>query len=992
MQFSILGPVRVQGNGRTSALGRSQRRGLLGFLLLNAERVVTLDAVIDALWGGAPPPSARSQVYSAIYAIRSELGNLGIEGVTSVRGGYMLKAGLEDLDLARFEACERQARSQQDPENVVRLLRRGLGLWNGPALSDASGAYVESVRTHLEEKRLAGVETLIDAELALGRHALVVSEFQGLVSSHPLRERLHTQLMVALYRSGRQVDALDLARDMRHRLVEEHGLDPGHTVVALEQAILRGEPSLNLSAPRYVAATGRAPLRDAPAQLPGNFADFTGRDEELAAAVRTLTGEPKAAPPICVVAGPPGVGKTALAVHIGHRLVESYPDCQLFVDLCGVDSRSANPADVLAGFLRALGVDPGAIPESSDERSALYRTLLADRRSLVVLDNAMDENQVRPLLPGAATCAVLVTSRRRLTGLGAQALLVLRPFDGEESVTLLSRIVGAERVAAEDTGTHEVARLCGGMPLALRIAGARLVARPHRGIGELAERLADEHRRLDELSYSGLAVRASLDLSYHGLSGPERRLLRRLAVLDVTQAASWLAVAVSGEKRADAEEMLESLADIHLVQVSGVDRTGQVRYGMHDLVRAYCRERMAEEETAADTVSAVVSAARHLLRLAGEARVASRGRDYAVRLAEEPEAEVDQESVGHATRHAVTWLEVERETLSGIVGQASALGLFGECWRVALMASWLYDVQSYRGEYQAMLSIARAAALQAGDRRAEAFVMVLCSEVSAFRLGSLDEAEPMLRQAEKIFLELGDDYGAADTGRVLGRLERIRGEHANALRRYRWMRDVFHAVGDHVSESLALRFIGQIHLAERRPGEALPYMEEALLLAAKGPGDWHRLMVLVWLAETYRKLGRPDEARTGFLAVAQTVEQVNDLSGAAYARLGLAQVAIDVGDRQEARSQLALAAGHAVDCGIMYATCDVGVAVARARLRLGDFAETAEMIERVLPLIAQMPSFPAPAEAMELLATARERLGDADGAAEVRAEIARSCR
>ncbi|WP_162642025.1 BTAD domain-containing putative transcriptional regulator [Streptosporangium sp. 'caverna'] len=988
MRFTILGPVRVRHNNDVRTLGRSQRRGLLGFLLLNAGRVVPSEAMIDALWDGAPPSSARAQIYSGIHAIRSELRTLGLETVTSVRGGYALQAGTEDLDLALFEACERQARSQQDPEHVVRLLRQGLGLWNGPALSDASGAYVESVRAHLEEKRLACVEGLIDAELALGRHGTVISEFQGLVGSHPLRERLRAQLMLALYRSGRRIDALDLARNLRRTLVEQHGLDPGHAVVELEQAILRADPSLDLSAPQVTVGARRASPGEAPAQLPADTADFTGRDQELAVALRTLTGVPEAVPRICAVTGPPGVGKTVFAVHVAHRVREHYPDCQLFVDLRGADTHPADPGEVLAGFLRALGVDPGTIPESCDERSALYRTLLANRRALVVLDNAMDETQVRPLLPGAATCAVLVTGRRRLTGLGAQPPIGLRPFDDEESVTLLSRIAGAGLVAADDAGSREVARLCGGLPLALRIAGARLAARPHHGIGELAKRLTDEHRRLDELTYSGLAVRASLDLSYQGLSEPERRLLRRLAFLDVPEATPWLAVAVGGEDRADAEEMLESLTDIHLMQVIGVDRTGQVRYGLHDLVRAYCRERMADEESAADAVSTVASAARHLLRLATEARAANWGRDYHARLAGELTVEVDETSLARAAGHAVTWLGVERATLAGVIRQTSELGLFNECWRIAMVGSWLYDVQSYTGEYRAMLSIARQATRKSGDRRAEALVMAASGELRVF-LGAVDEGEPMLREAEQIFAELGDEHGLADVGQKFGTLERLRGEHAAALRRYQRLHEFFQTVGDHDGVALALRCIGQIHLAERRPGEALPYLEEALAVAAEGQNEWRRLTVLLWLGEVYRKLGRPDEARAAFLPVAQMVEHVGDASGGTLARLGLAEVAIDAGDHGEARAQLVLASEHAARCGILPMICKVRVAVARARLRAGDLAEAAETIEHVLPLIVGMTALPLRTEVMELLAEVREQLGDPVGAARIHAEIQR---
>ncbi|MEU9835871.1 BTAD domain-containing putative transcriptional regulator [Streptosporangium sp. NPDC048047] len=988
MKFTVLGPVRAGNGERVSTLGRSQRRGLLGFLLLNADLVVTLEAMVEALWGGAPPSSARAQIYSGIHAIRGELRGLGVEEVTSVRGGYLLRAGTEDLDLAVFENCERRARTERDPAQVARLLRRALGVWSGPALSDASGAYVEPARVHLEEKRLACVEKLIDAELALGRHDVVISEFRELAHSHPLRERLCTRLMLALYRSGRRIEALDLARDLRGRLVEEHGLDPGHAMVELEEAILRGDPSLDLPAPAVTAGSGGAPPVGVPAQLPADTVDFTGRDEEIAAAVRGMTGPQETAPGICVITGPPGVGKTTLAVHVAHRVREHYPDGQLFVDLRGADTYPVEPEEVLAGFLRALGVETGAIPDSRDERAALYRTLLAERRVLVVLDNATDENHVQPLVPGTGTCAVLVTGRRRLTGLGARTLLDLRPFGGDEAVALLGRLAGAERVAAESAQTRELARLCEGLPLALRIAGARLAARPHRGIGEMVERLADERRRLDELSYSGLAVRSGLDLSYRGLSVPQRRLLRRLAFLDVHQATVWLAAAAGGESPADAEETLESLTDVHLLRVEGVDRTGQIRYGMHDLVRVYCRERMAEEEDDTGAAAVVASAARYLLRLTTEARAADRGRDYWTRCGEELAVEVDARSLDLAAVHGVTWLDAERSTLSGLIRQTSAYRLFDECWRIALMASWLYDAQTYTGEYEALLSISLEAAREAGDRRAEAVVTTAVGDMRVM-LGALVEGEALLREAEAIFRELGDRHGTADAGRNLGYLHRVRGEHAAALQRYQELSEVFRVEEDHAGEALALRCIGQIHLTRGRLDEALPYLEEACAVAARGRGDWPRMTTLYWLGEAYRQLGRLEEARTAYLSVVRAVEPAGDIAGASWARLGLAEVATELGDHGEARVQFDLATEQAARCGITPMICRVGVASARAWLGTGHTAEAAETLERVLPLFLQ----PAPpslrAEAMELLAEIHDRRGEPEASARARADARR---
>ncbi|MDA0645145.1 AfsR/SARP family transcriptional regulator [Nonomuraea ferruginea] len=967
MTFSVLGPVRVRGGGAVSALGRSQRRGLLGFLLINANKVVTMETVIDALWGGAPPPSARAQIYSGIHAIRRELRALGLDEVASSRGGYTLRADAATLDLALFEGYVRQAGAGQPPEQVVRSLRRGLALWNGPALSDASGAYVEAVRVHLEETRLGCVETLIDAELALGRHDHAIGELRRLVAEHPLRERLHAQLMLALYRGGRRIEALDLSRDLRRRLVEEHGLDPGQAVTELEQAILRADPGLAPPPNGSVTATPGG----APAQLPADTTDFTGRDRELVQALSALAGPRGSAPPICAITGPPGVGKTVFAVHAAHRVRESHPDGQLFVDLRGADSRPAEPDEVLAAFLRALGVDGRRIPEAREERSALYRTMLAGRRVLVVLDNVTDESQVKPLLPGAGTCSVLVTSRRRLAGLGAPTTVELLPFDGEESVELLGLIAGSARVAAEDTEAREVARLCGGLPLALRIAGSRLAARPHRRIAELARRLADEQRRLDELSYSGLGVRAGLDLAYQALGEAERRLLRRLAFLDVPEAGPWLAVAVGGERPADTEETLERLTDIHLLRVAGVDGTGQIRYGMHDLVRTYCRERMAEEETADMAVSVVSSAARHLLRLAAEARSADRGHDYYARLAGELAVAVDERTVRHAAEHAVNWLEAEAATVHGVLRQTEAHGLFDEGWRIALMGGWLYDIRCWAGEYRKILTIAYRMAEKSGDRRAQAIVPALSAELGVLA-GALDEAARTLASSERIFAEIGDEHGLAEVWRMLVTLERTRGEHTVALRRCERIRETFRVMEDHSGEAHTLRCVGQIHLVEGRVPEALRYLEEALRVAGRSRGGWKRLNTLYWLGEVYLRVGRAGEARDAFLKVAEAADRVGDFTGGAFARLGLAHVAIEAGERRQARTLLAAALDHAERSELALVLCKIGLAVGEALARLGELARAGETIERVLPGIDGLASPPMRAEAMALLARVRE--------------------
>ncbi|MEV4841591.1 NB-ARC domain-containing protein [Nonomuraea sp. NPDC049486] len=793
--------------------------------------------------------------------------------------------------------------------------------------------------------------------------------FAVLLRRHRIRLQLtQEELAERAGVSSRSIGEMERGRSPRTRTVEL-------LAVALELA--GDERDEFLGAGRALSWAGRAAARGrdpgmpgqgwaAPAQLPADTTDFTGREEEIAAAVGALSEKAGTAPRIAVVAGAPGIGKTVFAVHVAHRVLSRFSGCQLFANLRGADPTPAGPAEVLAGFLRALGVDSGAIPEDLDERAALYRSLLTRREALVVLDNAANEDQVRPLLPGSADCAALVTSRRRLTGLGAQAVIGLRVFSEEESVELLGRVAGTGRVSDDAESAREVARLCGGLPLALRIAGARLAARPHRGLHELARGLADEHRRLDLLSYSDLTVRASFDLGHQALSEQERRLLRRLAALDVPDFPLWLAAAVGETDHAEAEELMERLAESNWVQPLNRDRVGQMRYGMHDLVRAYGRERMAESEPGTDGVRA---AARYVIGLANAAREADRGQEYQLRLAREVAADVDPEILAFPARHGVGWLEAESATMNGLVTQTFALGLFDECWAVALAGCWLGAVQNALGEYTDLLGTARQAARRSGDRRVEALVVTLLGE-SSMICGDHREADAQYAWAERVFLELDEEHGLVELWKARAVMDRARGDFDSAMRRSLWSREAARRVGDDHAESIALRGIAQIHLAERRFDEALPYLMESLAVASRSAKPWQRLPVLLWLGEAYRLMGRLDDARTAFLTVVDSVANVRDDGGEAYARLGLGQAATDAGDYEEADAQLGLAAELAAAFRIQNVLLRTRLAIAEVRMRTGQPAEAVRIVEEALPEIDDMGAAPLRAQAEDLLSRA----------------------
>jgi len=492
---------------------------LLAYLLVRPGELVTVDELAEVIWGDALPANPRTAVQTYVSRLRQRL---PLEEVLQSRpGGYVLAAARGDIDVGSFEILLEQASQAAragDRQADAGLLRQALALWRGVPLADVPSEMLQrNVVPQLVEQRLRALQRRIEADLALGRHAEVVAELRALTDQYPLREKYWALLMLALYRCGREADALQAYQRARRVLVDELGIDPGPDLRGLHQAVLTNDPAL--AVPPAAAAGGGGGVR--PSQLPLDVAHFVGR-ADLVEEIKRLLGDDQQVP-VVAVSGPPGVGKTALAVHAAHRLAERFPDGQLSVDLQGSTAglRPLPPLEVLGRFLRALGVAPGAIPGDLAEAGAFFRSRVAGRRLLVVLDNAADATQVLPLLPASPGCGVVVTSRRMLTALERASHLRLAVLDTGEALALLGRLAGPQRVAAEPEAAAEVARWCGHLPLALRIAGARLAARPAWPVAVLAERLGDAQRRLDELELAEVGVRASFAVSFAQLQASQ---------------------------------------------------------------------------------------------------------------------------------------------------------------------------------------------------------------------------------------------------------------------------------------------------------------------------------------------------------------------------------------------------------------------------------------------------------------------------------------
>jgi DNA-binding SARP family transcriptional activator len=582
LRFSVLGPVRAWRGEESLSTGSPQQRALLAALLLREGRTATAAELIDALWGEEPP----SQALAAVRTYASRLRKVLDPGVlVSESGGYAVRRlpeGALDLAVAQDLATEAEkARNAGDLCHARDVLGRALAQWDGEALAGVPGPYAEAQRVRLEEWRLQLLESRLDMDLEQGCHAEAVSELTALTAAHPLRERLRELLMLALYRSGRQAEALAVYADTRRLLAEELGVDPRPGLKELQQRILQVDPGLaEPSAPMPAPVT--APVR--PAQLPATVPDFTGRASfvgELSEVLASAEGRVMA---VSALAGIGGVGKTTLAVHVAHQARGAFPDGQLYVDLQGAGSRAAEPETVLGAFLRALGTSDSAIPDSLEERAALYRSVLDGRRVLVLLDNARDAAQVRPLLPGTEGCAALVTSRVRMVDLAGAHLIDLDVMSPDEALSLFTKIVGEERVASERKAALDVVAACGFLPLAIRIAASRLAARRTWTVSVLAAKLADERRRLDELQAGDLAVKATFELGYGALEPTQARAFRLLGLADGPDISLAAAAAVLDLPVEETEDLLESLVDTSLLESAA---PGRYRY--HDLVRLYAR-------------------------------------------------------------------------------------------------------------------------------------------------------------------------------------------------------------------------------------------------------------------------------------------------------------------------------------------------------------------------------------------------------------------
>jgi len=607
MLFEVLGPMRVTDDGRAHPVAGVRQRILLGALLAHANQPLPTEKLAEIVWDGAPPQRAVPTLRTYLTRLRQDLGPPAASRIRTRDGGYLAEVGPGDLDALDFEALCHDAGAAiraADWAAASDRATRALALWRATPLADVPSQVLRDMwLPRLEQQHLQVSEWRIEAELQLGHHQQLIAPLRQLIAEHPLRERFHAQLMRALAHCGRQAEALAAYQEARTILVEELGIEPGPELRNLHERILAGD-----GAPPPLAAElalGVSPVTAIPRQLPAAAGNFTGRDRELdlLTSLPELSRErnaPRGTVAISAINGMPGVGKTALAVHAAHRLAEEFPDGQLFLDLHGhaLGYPPREPDEALGALLRALGVPAARIPAQPEERAALFRQRLAGTRTLILLDNALNEAQVRPLLPGTDGCLVMITSRHRLKGLHDAHVVALDVLPEADALTLLHAVTAPTRAAANDAALAEIARLCGGLPLALRIAGALLCHRPAWTPAYLAGLLRDEHARPATLADGHHDLRAAFALSYTRLDEPQRLLFRRLALVSGQELDAFAAATLLDVAPAAATGLLESLVDHNLLVEHAPGR-----YRVHDLLRAYARD-LADSDPQADRDSA----------------------------------------------------------------------------------------------------------------------------------------------------------------------------------------------------------------------------------------------------------------------------------------------------------------------------------------------------------------------------------------------------
>lgn len=819
MHFRVLGPLQAESNGRRLRLGGPRQRAVLAALLSDPNRTLSRSRLIELAWD-EPTPSAEANLRSYIWKLRAVLEEPGDAAPRVLSDhGFRLRVDSGELDLWEFDRHAERARRARDEgrtADAAMEFARAMALVRGEAYQDVvAGSRFDGIRAALQEHLDQVAEQRIDVNMDLGAHAALVGDLRTLLAQRPLSEHLAAQLMLALARSGRRGEALAVYRDTRAVLVETLGTEPDRELQEVHHRVLSGR--IAAEAAPVIAAPARTPVD----LLPFDLRVFTGRETELRR-LDTIV-DSAASARIAVVSGSAGMGKTALAVHWAHQAAAAFPDGRLYADLRGFGpgETAADPGDVLRALIEALGDAPAAVPNGLEPRAARFRNLLADKRILLVLDNARDPAQVRPLLPGAPECAVVVTSRNRLTGLIASTAALAVPLEAmaeTQARTLLAGRLGPARVDAETVAVQRIIDSCSGLPLALSLVAANASSRPEDALADLADELATAATPLDGLSATDPATdpRTLLRWSYRQLTPEAARLLRLLAAHPGPDCAAPAAASTAGTGLRETRAALAELAEANLLVC-----TPERRYGFHDLVRAFAIE-LADPDERDAAVRRILD---HCLHTAFDAdRWLDPTRDPIPLAATATGVAPEEVPDGEA---AMQWFAAEAPSLLAAVERAAVLGHDAHCWQLV----WtLLNFLNRRGRWHDIANLserALEAATRLGDTAAQARALRDLGQTCA-RLERYSDAHSYLGRALALCERENDERGQAHVHHLLGRLWRRRQRLPEALAATRRALALFESAGDRVGQARTLQAIGYHHVVTGAYAEALPYCERAI--------------------------------------------------------------------------------------------------------------------------------------------------------------------
>ncbi|MEU0129187.1 BTAD domain-containing putative transcriptional regulator [Streptomyces sp. NPDC006289] len=892
--FGVLGPLQVRAQGVPVRIGGAKPRAVLATLLLQPNGFVSLDLLTEVLWPGGAPRSAVANVRTYVRALRQRLPPEAVEALRTEPSGYSLDVAPGEVDVLLFEqqlAAARAARARGEDTTALRAYESALGLWRGGVLQDVPSSVVwDPAITRVEGLRSVAADECLELRLRLGDYAHLVSGLRSRLTESPLREDLWRMLVHALNDAGRSAEARSAYAEAEQVIATELGIEPSEPLRAIGAEV-------NGYADRHRAATTAVPV----CQLPMDIPDFTGRAVEVADLEKLLSTAGRQ-PVVAAVSGPPGAGKSTLAVHVAHRVRDTFPDGQLFVDLAGTSECPREPADVLAEMLRGLGVIDSAIPGEPGERAAMLRARLAQRRFLIVLDDARGSAQVSPLLPGTGGSAVLVSSRRRMPGLPAYAC-ALGLMRHDDARALFGAIVGADRLRREGADADRVLAECGSLPLAVRIAAARLVNRPGWSVGTLADSLRDERGRLGAGRPGELEVRAGVELGYRHLPEPAAHAFRAFGDLPDDAVPGWL-VAVATGCDSEIAGGLATLLDEHLVEVVGRDHLGLNRYRMHDLLRSYARELVLTDDQEA-RLRRRLHVIDTLVALARSANAAMPTRFLGV--LGEPDGgglpDGPARAVAATVRaRPVDWFESEHRNLVSAVDAAVRLGRTDRAADLAIELAGFFDMRGSYGDWLRTHRLVLDAMPRHDDVRAAALLrnlgqLHLYQDRYADALASFD-------RARALFAQLGHRTGEAVAAVGSGSVHRVMGDLGTALGRFTSALQDFAEVGDRHGEAVARNAIASVWLERGDPETASGWLREALELSRAG-GDRHReAQVRRRVAVMHELRGEPHAARHELERALGIFDELADLHCAAYVQQSIAELCLRQGDAGEASALL----------------------------------------------------------------------------------------